>query len=155
MTGVQTCALPIYHGVIVHFDSQRWPATEVLETPVRLKGIGGRSASEVWAVGGTPDNHAVIYRFDGERWAQVKPHADERAESSWLQAVWGGADRVWFVGDNGTILSYAGQRWFTSAATQHKVNFRAIWGRAPDALWAAGTDGAIFRAAPSLRPPSP
>jgi hypothetical protein len=60
-----------------------------------LRGVWGRSATDVWAVG----SGGAILHWDGGGWS---PSASGTTQN--LSGVGGDATNVWAVGANGTIL---------------------------------------------------
>jgi hypothetical protein len=81
-------------GVVWHYDGTSWSRMALPEVGV-LQEIGGRSGSEVYAVG----NDGVILRYDGTGWTATRPAART------LLGVWLAPDGLGFaVGNRGTLL---------------------------------------------------
>lgn len=81
-------------GSAVHWDGHVWKRATP-EASFALNDVWGRGADDAWAVG----SGGTILHYDGQNW-QIEASGSEHA----LNAVWGSADRVWAVGEHGTIL---------------------------------------------------
>lgn len=66
--------------------------------------------------------------------------------SAGLRGVWGtAADRLWAVGEGGTILSRGSAAPFWSAMTAPTTRtLRAVWGSGPTQMWAVGSEGTLL-----------
>ena len=113
-------------------------------TPVLLS-VWGRTASDVWAVGGSPADKATpaaaaVMHYDGHAWSNVD--APFPAVLWW---VFGFADNdVWMAGEFGTVL-----HWDGSALTRvksgvesstHNLRLYGVWGAGPSDLYVVGGD---------------
>jgi hypothetical protein len=81
-------------GSAVHWDGRVW-TRRTPDAAYALNDVWGRSADDVWAVGSA----GTILHYDGQSW-QADPSGSEHA----LNAIWGSGDRLWAVGEHGTIL---------------------------------------------------
>ncbi len=84
-------------GAIVHYDGAIWSIVQSGQS-YSLNDVWGRSGTDVWAVG----TSGRILHWNGAAWA---PEASGTLSS--LNALWGeggDGDRVWVVGEDGTIL---------------------------------------------------
>jgi len=81
-------------GSAVHWDGRVWKRVTP-EAAFALNDVWGRSAEDAWAVGSS----GTILHYDGQSW-QTEASGSEHA----LNAIWGSGDRVWAVGEHGTIL---------------------------------------------------
>jgi hypothetical protein len=81
-------------GTAVHWDGRVWTRATP-EAAFALNDVWGRSRDDAWAVGSS----GTILHYDGESW-QSEPSGSEHT----LNAVWGSGDRLWAVGEHGTIL---------------------------------------------------
>ncbi|HUB05417.1 MAG TPA: hypothetical protein VMB50_00360 [Myxococcales bacterium] len=62
--------------VALHFDGRLWARVPLGVDAAFLRGIGGRSSTEVWAVGDAADGSDVL-RWDGQRWSPLDAQAGE------------------------------------------------------------------------------
>ena len=100
------------------------------ETSVRLDGIWGTSADDVWAVG----QAGTVLHWDGLSWTSVDSPTDNS-----LLAVFGlSADDVWAVGTVGTLLHWDGSTWFVLDPVT-TMPLLSVWGASTDDIWAVGT----------------
>lgn len=101
-----------------------------------LMNVWGPSGSDLFAVGGAPDE-GVIVHFDGKAWAPLELPAGTPLVS------WGygfSKTDITFVGNEGTILHYDGAA-FTLVPSGTTENLWGVWGASPDDLWAVGGSG--------------
>lgn len=98
--------------------------------------LSARSAADVWAVGGTQEQGAVMH-FDGETWSEV-PLDEQVPLLNWVHPF--AADDVFVVGNGGTILHFDGKGW-TKAAVPTTDPLWGVWGASPDDVWAVGGSG--------------
>lgn len=74
-------------------------------------GIWGSSPTEVWAVGGATGGSrgAFAWRLQGEEWVEAAGFPAGLADTDAMWKVYGrGADDVWLVGTNGTVVHWNG-----------------------------------------------
>jgi hypothetical protein len=105
-------------GLVVHFDGAAW---SVLPAPGSedLEGIWGLAPNNLWVVG---DGH-VIYRWDGAAWTQEHTGGS----GSGLTGISGaGANDVYAVGTNGTVLKRALTGAWTAESADSSGNFEAV-----------------------------
>lgn len=81
-------------GTVVHWDGRVW-SRATPDATFALNDVWGRDASDAWTVG----SGGTILHFDGQQW-QSESSGSEHA----LNAIWGNDERVWAVGEHGTIL---------------------------------------------------
>lgn len=97
-----------------------------------LSSVWGSSASDVFAVGGTPEQ-GEVYHFDGSSWTQMS-----LPTVPLLVWVYGfGPDNVYAVGTRGAALHYDGTRW-TALSSGTQDDLWGVWGAAPNDLWIVG-----------------
>ena len=123
--------------------------------------IWGSSPNDVYAVGRNARGFGKMFHFDGSRWKPVGLHPSEGGIIEGiidLSSIYGfDANNIYAVGarsyqnptpppnflDSSLILHYNGQTW-----TEYKVNggglLQAVWGIAPNDIWAGGTEGTMF-----------
>ncbi|MSQ84351.1 MAG: hypothetical protein EXR77_15940 [Myxococcales bacterium] len=127
-------------ATIIYFDGKQW---ENMTGPpgVDWKCVWGTSDKDVW-IGGSG---GAVAHFDGKIWTMmVEP------VTATLRSVWGlsGTD-VWAVGEAGAIYHGNGVGWqvtpiepFQPDPEQKpylvKSHLLAVWGAAPDDVWASG-----------------
>lgn len=113
-------------------------------TAATLYGVWGASASEVWAVGGSPLGNAendVILRFDGTSWARVA--VAQPLDVAYFK-VWGSArDDVWIVGQQGVVLHFDGNSW-SRVQTPTRATLLTVTGRSANEVWAVGGPPAVL-----------
>jgi hypothetical protein len=88
-------------GVILRHDGIGWaaiPSGPEGGLTVDLRGVWGSADDDIWSVG-TGGSGGTILHYDGQSW-QPEASGSEHA----LNAIWGAGDRVWAVGEHGTIL---------------------------------------------------
>ncbi|MCB9557081.1 MAG: hypothetical protein H6707_13320 [Deltaproteobacteria bacterium] len=122
------------------FDGTSWkhlpPESSPTGAELRLDGIAGSSASDVWAVGpGVRDG--FFYHFDGSKWTKQV----EAGYESWYAAIWADTkDSAWAVGGlRGNIMRCSAYRCriaVPSTATSNRL--RGVWGHAANHAWAVG-----------------
>jgi hypothetical protein len=103
--------------------------------PGALLSVWGTSSTDVWAVGGDPQDGSgpTVIHFDGESWSRVPT-----GETGNLWWVFGFADGpIYMGGDQGMILRYESGD-FTRMTTPGTGTVFGIWGASPDDVWAVG-----------------
>jgi len=123
-------------GTIVHYDGVGW-TVEQTGPAYTLWGVWGPSTDQLWAVGGTLNSAepGVVLAYDGNGWTEV---LGVGLPGELLFKVWGtGADNVYVVGTEGSILHWDGQNWARSdAGTTDRL--LTVRGRGPDDIYAVG-----------------
>lgn len=96
-------------GVLLRYEGD---AFEALPTPDArdVWGVWGASPSDVWAVGGDPNQGTgFVWRDSGDGFEEVALGDDVPTPSAWYK-VWGtDRDNVWFCGVNGALMHYDGE----------------------------------------------
>lgn len=103
--------------------------------PAALLSVWGRSASDVYLVGGDlgDGRGPAVLHWDGAAWTRL-----DTGQVGNLWWVFGFADGpVYLGGDGGMILRYQAGR-FTRMPTPGSDTVFGIWGAAPDDVWAVG-----------------
>ena len=139
------------YQAIRHWDGVVWapvPFTDGSD----LRAIHGIATNDIWAVG----SGGAAVHWNGNAWTRV-----ETGTNSTLRGVWGSAsDDVWAVGtcslipgtvrdcdsqsSDAVIVHWDGHAWSrVESGTREWLN--AVWGRAPNDVWAVGTGGEILR----------
>jgi hypothetical protein len=139
-----------------------WNITPSLDPDPRLNYLGGVDASasdNVWAVGKTRYNGALVKRWDGETW-QLMPPAPVVSSTTLLDVRVFSPNEVWAVGNEdhnplprsrprkgeeapqatAVILRWDGSQWHRFASPGWG-NLTDIDGVAPNDLWAVGYNG--------------
>jgi hypothetical protein len=102
-----------------------------------LRGVWGRAANDVWAVG----DGGTILHWDGNAWSSKFASGTSNA----LFSVWGNSSNdVWSVGAGGTIIHWDGRTWSGSTSGTIRT-LRAVWGSSAKDVWAVGDLGTIVR----------
>ncbi len=131
-------------GALLHFDMERWSAIPLADEAVAPSSIWASSADDVLAVEGSR-----IWRWDGH---EVQLEHELQFEGVNLNALWGVAhDDVWVGGHSSVqncfdcnvppavvLLHFDGHRWLREALDVDGT-ISALWGTAPDDVWAAGS----------------
>ena len=101
-----------------------------------LLSIGGRSRSDVWAVGADRGQGPLVLHYDGTQWKQQP--MEHRGDLWWVHAFENGP--VLMAGGNATILRYengAFTRMRTPGLARHTVY--GVWGTSPEDAYAVGS----------------
>jgi hypothetical protein len=93
------------------------------------RGCVALSSVNVWAVG----EGEVIAHWDGANWG-VGPCPTRTS----LHGVWGIDGHYFAVGDQGAFAELEAGEWISSYPSTHQLN--AIWGGAPNDVWAVGQE---------------
>ena len=131
-------------GVMGRWDGTAWSVyrPDSVVDPLELRGVWAAPHGLAWGVG----THGSIVRFDESGWEWSYLHPDIN-----LNAVWGVPGFTWVVGDQGRFLQLFANEWRSSRANDWEL--RALWGGAPDDVWAVGDefvhwDGRLWRNVP-------
>jgi hypothetical protein len=81
-------------GSALRWDGEVWQ-NQNEPASYSLNGVWGSAKDDVWAVG----SGGTILHFDGSSWL-----VEESGTRHALNSVWGNAERVWVVGEHGTVL---------------------------------------------------
>ena len=81
--------------MIMHWDGRRWNATPE-PAGASLQAIAASNSRDVWAVGKSVTNQALVEHWDGQRWSSI-PQSQHR--SAILTGVSIAGDKVWIVGN--------------------------------------------------------
>lgn len=129
-------------------ESRQWrEAFDATETGWLLN-VWGPSGDDLYAVGGSPDT-GVVMHHDGDGWSEL----DTGLDVPLLNWTWGfGPDRIWMVGNGGTIIHWDGSTWTRQELeTPTDQALWGVWGASPDDLWAVGGNGRAEGQATILR----
>jgi hypothetical protein len=122
-------------AAILHYDGNgtgTWSSMTVPSGTTELRGVSGRSATEVYAVGARAGNNILYY--DGRGWTPMMSGNDLV-----LNTVVAGPNGV-YAGSQ-AFLEYQGAGWLET--TPGPSDVRALWGTGADYLIGAG-DGLAF-----------
>jgi hypothetical protein len=100
-----------YRPRILHWDGEAWTFSTLPPLPPNgtLGGVAGRSATDLWAVGGVPNalgySRTMILHWDGTAWSRVRsPNPGDPSTSSGLNKVFTlPSGKAWAVGHRGLI----------------------------------------------------
>lgn len=104
---------------------------------VTLFGAWGASSGDVWYVGGRPGQPGVALRDDG---SSIRAAGTSSTVPTLFKVHGTAADRLTFVGQQGTILDWNGSR-FEDRSLNSPQPLLTVHGVAPDALYAVGGFG--------------
>lgn len=134
-------------GTVLRFDGRQLTAV-ASGTSLRLYGVWGSAADDLWIVGGDSDEaKAALLHYDGQALTPVA--APVRAT---LRAVFGTSrSDVWAVGQRGALIHFDGDRWSPIDGGTSQL-LRAVWASGPDDAWIVGDGRTVLRgSASSLR----
>jgi hypothetical protein len=163
------------NGVLLRWDGQAWSVV-ALSTPgdiTSLNGVWGRSANDVWAVGGghEPDRDyaAVLLHWDGTTWSTTytcNPEGTRFASGGWVASladVWGDAGgTLWASGGCGPgaaqmsigyVADDATGAWAETQAAHSFFDDRAldaVWGSSASDVWVAAGNASTPRIVPTM-----
>jgi hypothetical protein len=119
---------------VVHYDGCEWTALDISgATDKPLGAVWALAPDDVWAVGGEVGDGVAVH-FDGAAWTAYPMPGQ-------MSGVWGSAsDRVWAVGQDGTIMRWDGSAWSAEGGWSGDplVWFEAVWGTADGDVWLVG-----------------
>jgi hypothetical protein len=134
------------YGVILHYDGTSW-SKMLSGSNFFFQGVWGSSPTDVYAVGAyyqfygpqSATIYSKIYHYDGAGWNEMSS-----TNVGLLNGVWGsGANSVFAVGGNGSILRYDGSVW--NAMTSGTTNpLFSIWGSSAADYFSGGSVGTIL-----------
>ncbi|AKU94930.1 hypothetical protein AKJ09_01594 [Labilithrix luteola] len=110
---------------------------------MRMRGIHGASADELWAVG---ESGAAILILGAEGNTPTVKGFDSRTLNA-LHAVWAASKSdAWAVGAKGTIRHYTGDptHWDVVSDVPTDETLRAVWGFSATDIWAVGDAGVVI-----------
>lgn len=81
-------------GSAVHWDGVVWTRVTP-DAGFSLNDVWGRGPNDVWAVG----TAGTLLHYDGTAWSEEFSGTEHT-----LNAIWGNGERIWAVGEHGTIL---------------------------------------------------
>jgi len=129
-------------GLVRQYMSGSWdnrvePETDKVFYDIAAIEATGGTGYELWIVG---EAGTIYHFFPGGGWQQVDP--SPTTADLWSIALVS-ATEAWAVGDNGTILHYAGGAWQTSPSLTTN-NLRALAMVSASEGWAVGENGTIL-----------
>jgi len=129
------------NGVIIHYANGNW-TRQPSGVTVDLHSIFFRDAQTGWIVGERQDVNGTILQTTngGVTWTPVVFNVTD------LYSITGvpGADSLWAVGANGTILQFDGAAWQVVASGVN-TNLYSVHFLNADNGWAVGAEGTILR----------
>ena len=111
-----------------------------------LLSVAGSSASDVYAVGGTPDE-GRIWHFDGSSWSE-QPVPEGVPLLNWVHVFDDGTPII--AGNDGMILRRQAGQW-VAESTPTEQDLWGVWGANRDDIWAVGGNGRDENAATIVR----
>jgi hypothetical protein len=128
-------------GRITHWDGAKFAELTPRPTTATLYGVWAASATDVWAVGGTPNGGAtqpndVLLHFDGTAWA---PDTGIQKLGRTLFKVWGtSSTNVYVVGEGETIWHRRGTQWSQEGPPSPAGRLLTVHGCGPGEVYAVG-----------------
>jgi hypothetical protein len=123
---------------VLHYDGTAWTDGPAYATP-SFRDVWVDAQGGAFAVGAS----GTVYRGEtsgyGRRWYRMPSGTEEN-----LMGVWGDGDDAVAVGDQGTILRYAGADW-NPMASGVSVNLQDVWVASANRMFAVGDAGTILR----------
>jgi len=124
-------------AAVRHPEDAHW-ALQATGVTVALRGVYGRAADDVWAVG----DDATIVHWDGAAWTPAFTVAGITLRSAWIAPETTGADGVYAVGTGGQLAEYREGAWRLTQIAKADAELRDIFG-VDGALFAVGTEATI------------
>jgi len=123
-------------GGPVGFDQKLFGLEDYsLNEAPRLLTVRGRSADDVWAVGGS--SQGTMWHWDGADWSEVplSPLCTNQA----LNGVWTSpGEDVWIAGMSGAMGALTDDGWNCPEVPITGEHFHAVWPHGDDVLWFGG-----------------
>jgi hypothetical protein len=139
-------------GTIVHFNGSSW---NIMPTNILydLSAVWGTAPYNVYAAG----YNGIVLHYDGSQWNEVSTGLAK--DNCYLTSLWAIGDNV-IVGGYGYVPMYTGIVWRYDGSTWTETlvpeSVEALWGFAPDSVFAGGRggffwgfDGSAWSAQPS------
>jgi hypothetical protein len=138
-----------FHPLAAYWDGKAWRRTESSVADGRLDDLLVRSRNDVWTVGATEGDQALLQHWNGTAWKRVKnPVVAGSSQYTTVSPAGAGllvgetatdADGVY----QATVRRYAGGKWTELPRTglQHIVYLNDLEQVSPKDVWAAGTGG--------------
>lgn len=125
-------------GTVLRWQNRGWVLHAALPL-TSVRSVWGTSPLSIWAVGLQSARPAIVSLRSGEWTESPSPSTED------LNGIWGsGEDRVWAVGNKGTVLRWEGRAWALQRRFTDESLLR-IWGADDSNIWALGDQGTIFR----------
>ncbi len=110
----------------------QWSLERLGESGAPLFTVHGRSATDVWAVGGT--GAGEVWRWDGQRWTDTGPPAGAGLSGVFADE----AGSTWVSGMFGRMLRYDPDGGWSAEDPATSDTLHAVWADDAGAVWAAG-----------------
>jgi len=122
-------------GLALHFDGTDWQRKDTTITSGPLFTVAGRSASDVYAVGGLLDG--IFLHYDGTSWERIDLPLDAPQA---IQGVWTAPGQpVVISGWYGFTAQYGADGAWQVVQTDSEMAYHAVFG-SEAGIWAAGGD---------------
>lgn len=109
-------------STIAHWNGSSWVSAPLTGITRTLRGISGRSASEIYVVGDADENGKTVFLGDGNGWT---PMVNPSIEG--LFAVHAGAHGTYATTSVPTTLEYAGAGWLDLEPLAPTTTVRGVW----------------------------
>lgn len=120
-------------GLTLHYDGTDWNHVNSGITGVTLFTVIGRTANDVYAVGGF--GAPALIHWDGTAWEEIEVPL---TAPSIIQGIWTApGEAVYLGGQNGFFASYENGEWTEEEPVTNQV-YHAVWGDGAGSIWASG-----------------
>ncbi|MCB9558195.1 MAG: hypothetical protein H6707_18915 [Deltaproteobacteria bacterium] len=123
-------------GDVERFDGQKWTGATKLTT-ASIGAIHGISKTDSYAV----SSQGEIFHFNGTQWTPIKSGTTFALRDIWAVD----AQKVWIVGDGGTVLLGNHKSGFTKGTSSASGDLISVAADAKGETWALAWSGAAFR----------
>ncbi|NUN15055.1 MAG: hypothetical protein HUU55_15605 [Myxococcales bacterium] len=128
-------------GLALHYDGSSWRKEDTGVTGVPLFTVSGRSADDVYAIGGF--SGPVLVHWDGNVWTELEV-PDEAPQI--MQGIWTAPNHsVYISGHSGFTARLDKNGTWELGPQFTEYGLHAVWGDGAGGLWAAGGDIATFQ----------
>ena len=124
-------------GSVEHWNGAAWLSAPSPVTSADLLSVWSPSEDDVWTFG----SDEYFYHFDGQHWSdKIYPPSPALSQPMNAAITGSAADDLWAVAGGG-LFHMAGAYWSNAAQTSQAGRglWRAVWARAGDDVWAAGS----------------
>jgi hypothetical protein len=141
VSGDDVYAVSLGEGKVFHYDGNSWSQVEEsLDLWSSSNAIGGRSNSDIYAVGTGEFSFFNMHHYDGTDWSGVDCGTLNGLHDVWVSS---GKD-VFAVGQNGVITHYDGDvdKWIVN--NTGSAILYGVWGSSKDDVFVVGEMGVIY-----------
>jgi hypothetical protein len=122
-------------GLALHYDGAEWTQVPTPATGAPLFTVTGRSATDVYAVGGLLA--AILVHWDGTAWSEVEmPVAPGVTQGVWTAP----GEPLYIGGYYGFTAALSDEGAWNVVDTRSQLAYHAVFGDGSGAMWAVGGD---------------